>query len=68
MLFFNFLHPGDPGQLQAISQITVSPELLKRMHEMLGRAVEHLGLDDGAEAINVDELPENVRPLFPPKQ
>lgn len=66
VVFFEFDHPGAPGQVRPVAQIAMSPALLRRMHAVFGKALEHLGMDDGAEAVNVEDLPANVTPFRRP--
>lgn len=63
MVFFEVDHPGAPGQIRPVAQLVMSPELLRRIHSVFGTALEHLGVEDGAEAVNVEDLPANVRPF-----
>lgn len=66
VVFFEFEHPGAPGQVRPVAQIAMSPELLRRMHAVFGRALEHLELDEvGAEPapLSLEDMPANVRPF-----
>lgn len=69
VVFFEFDHPGAPGQVRPVAQIAMSPELLRRMHAVFGRALEHLELDEaGTEPapLSLEDMPANVR-QFPPR-
>jgi len=63
MVFFEVDHPGAPGQVRPVVPLVMSPELLRRMHVVFGKALDHLGVEDGVEAVNVEDLPANVRPF-----
>ena len=69
VVFFEFEHPGAPGQIRPVAQIAMSTELLRRMHAVFGRALEHLELDEqGADPapLSLEDMPANVR-QFPPR-
>jgi hypothetical protein len=67
VLFFDFEHPGAPGSTSPVAQIAMPADLLRRMHAVMGRALEHLDLagpESDEAPLSLEDMPENVR-MFP---